>query len=634
MAGAIAGALAQVERSERRRGPRRRPPSSSSAARSSCQAARRDAAAPIHDASPQPGGGALRMAQAHRAGRRRPRVGLATARAAPVAEGDEQREAVEAPTRAAPGRRHPRSRSGPLRRGSRGCRMGLGAARVEVRWSGGSLRPRRSVSRATCLAPRLDNRLIGPGILTKPLTTAHPAREGIGITTSSGIVAEIKSKLPVVEVVGETVAAQAAGTVHKGLCPFHAEKTPSFIVTPERETWHCFGCGEHGDIFTFVMRRDGLDFREALSRLAEKAGVELSERTAGEDRRRSASARRSRRRSPGIARSSSRRTRPSGRAATSRSAASPRRRWIASASATRRTPGRRSTKRLRAKGFTDGGADRCRASPARRAGGVYDRFRGRIIIPIRDASGRAIGLGGRILPDAEGPKYLNSPATALFDKSRTLYGIDLAKGAIRREKLAVIVEGYTDVMAAHQAGFDERRRQPGDGADRRPGRAREPLRRCGRAGLRRRPRRRGGDAARPARGARAGRQQGAGDPHPGRQGPGRADPDRSGRAGAAVADAAELLPYFMQRARARSTCARRQGAASYTRRMLDLLRRSRTGRAGLVRAAAGAAGRDRRAGPPRRARARRRGADPSAVGSPATRAPGRALGSRRSSARR
>ena len=85
---------------------------------------------------------------------------------------------------------------------------------------------------------------------------------------------------------------------------------------------------------------------------------------------------------------------------------------------------------------------------------MYDGFRGRIIIPIRDVSGRAIGLGGRILPDAEGPKYLNSPATPLFDKSRTLYGIDLAKGAIRREKLAVIVEGYTDVMAAHQAGFE------------------------------------------------------------------------------------------------------------------------------------------------------------------------------------
>ena len=122
--------------------------------------------------------------------------------------------------------------------------------------------------------------------MTKHLTTAFHAREGRVISSSSGVVAEIKSKLPVVDVVGETVALKRAGTIHKGLCPFHAEKTPSFIVTPERETWHCFGCGEHGDIFTFVMRRDGLDFREALSRLAEKAGVELSAHTAGEDRRR------------------------------------------------------------------------------------------------------------------------------------------------------------------------------------------------------------------------------------------------------------------------------------------------------------------------------------------------------------
>src|ERR671918_437236 len=126
--------------------------------------------------------------------------------------------------------------------------------------------------------------------LTNPLTHETHAgslpREVRRITTPSGIVAEIKSKLPVVDVVGETVALKRAGTVHKGLCPFHAEKTPSFIVTPDRETWHCFGCGEHGDIFTFVMRRDGLDFKEALSRLAERAGVELSERTAREDRHR------------------------------------------------------------------------------------------------------------------------------------------------------------------------------------------------------------------------------------------------------------------------------------------------------------------------------------------------------------
>src|SRR5215208_7071414 len=103
--------------------------------------------------------------------------------------------------------------------------------------------------------------------------------------TSAGITAEIKSKLPVADLIGETVALKRAGSAFKGLCPFHAENTPSFIVNPDREGWHCFGCGEGGDIFTFLMKRDGLDFREALSRLAEKAGVELSERTAREDRR-------------------------------------------------------------------------------------------------------------------------------------------------------------------------------------------------------------------------------------------------------------------------------------------------------------------------------------------------------------
>ena len=278
-------------------------------------------------------------------------------------------------------------------------------------------------------------------------------REGHRITTSSGIVADIKSKLPVVDVVGETVSLKRAGTVHKGLCPFHGEKTPSFIVTPDRETWHCFGCGEHGDIFTFLMRRDGLEFREALAQLAERAGVELSEHTAREDRHK-------------------RRLREALEAAiawyrevflqarqSERARAYMGERGLSEATLDKFVVGyapntwEAMTKRLRGRGFTEAeviGAGL--ASPSTR-GGVYDRFRGRIIIPIRDASGRAIGLGGRILPDAEGPKYLNSPATPLFDKSRTLYGIDLAKNAIRREKLAVIVEGYTDVMAAHQAGF-------------------------------------------------------------------------------------------------------------------------------------------------------------------------------------
>ena len=272
--------------------------------------------------------------------------------------------------------------------------------------------------------------------------------------TPSGIPAEIKSKLSVVDVVGETVPLKRAGSAYKGLCPFHAEKTPSFVVSPERESWHCFGCGEGGDIFTFLMRRDGLDFREALARLAEKAGVELSERTAREDRHR-------------------RRLREALEAAIAwyrnvfleaRQAEKARtylaERGFTDATLERFTIGyalstwEALTRRLIGRGFTNEELIAAGlASPSNR-GGVIDKFRGRIIIPIRDASGRAVGLGGRIMPGTEGPKYLNSPAGPLFDKSRTLFAIDLAKAAIRREKLTVIVEGYTDVMAAHQAGFE------------------------------------------------------------------------------------------------------------------------------------------------------------------------------------
>ena len=271
--------------------------------------------------------------------------------------------------------------------------------------------------------------------------------------SSAGSVAEIKSRLPVAEIVGETVQLKRAGSTLKGLCPFHTEKTASFTVSPERESWHCFGCGEHGDIFTFVMKRDGIDFREALNRLAERAGVELSAAGAHEDRRR-------------------KRLRDALEAAIAwyrevlRQArlAEPARRYLAERGFTEETLDQFGigfapnswdalVKRLAARGFTTDEMVAAGLASVGQRGKPVDRFRGRIMIPIRDASGKPTGLGGRVMPDGDGPKYLNSPATALFDKSRTLYGIDRARQAIRREKLAVIVEGYTDVMAAHQAGF-------------------------------------------------------------------------------------------------------------------------------------------------------------------------------------
>ena len=278
---------------------------------------------------------------------------------------------------------------------------------------------------------------------------------------ASGSVAEVKSRLAVADVVGETVQLKKAGNAFKGLCPFHGEKTPSFVVTPARDSWKCFGCGKGGDIFTFVMERDNLPFGEALTLLAAKAGVVLDERSRAEDVRRA-------------------RLREVLEGAVS----------FYHAILTTHDLGKPALDYLHARGFTDatiesqrlGWApeswDACSKALAAKRGatpeelevvglttdrgggrGAYDRFRARIIFPIRDASGKITGLGGRLLPvdDARGdhgPKYLNSAATPLFDKSRTLHLIDKAKPAIRKGGTAVLVERYTDALMAHQSGFE------------------------------------------------------------------------------------------------------------------------------------------------------------------------------------
>jgi DNA primase len=271
-----------------------------------------------------------------------------------------------------------------------------------------------------------------------------------------GVAAEVKSKLSVADVVGETVGLKKAGTTYKGLCPFHGEKTPSFVVTPHRESWHCFGCGLGGDIFSFVMQRDSVTFPEALRTLATRAGVEIDERSKREDTHR---ARLRQVLDHAIA--------------------------FYHAVLLHSNAGKEALDYLRGRGFTDetiavhqlgwapGGWDQMTrtlgtkrevrpdelvevglASPRQGGrGGVYDKFRSRVLFPIRDQNGHAVGLGGRLLA-GEGPKYLNSPTTPLFDKSRTLYLIDKAKGPIRKSGQAVIVEGYTDALMAHQAGFE------------------------------------------------------------------------------------------------------------------------------------------------------------------------------------
>ncbi|HEX7473884.1 MAG TPA: DNA primase [Candidatus Limnocylindrales bacterium] len=287
-------------------------------------------------------------------------------------------------------------------------------------------------------------------------------------STAVGVAAEVKSRLQIADVVGETVQLKKAGTTFKGLCPFHGEKTPSFVVTPARESWKCFGCGLGGDVFSFVMQRDSVSFPEALKSLAARAGVELDERTARDD------ARKARLRDVletaiawyHVVLTSSKTGRPAldylhGRGFTDETISRFQLGWAPGGWDT--MSGTLAKKRqIRAEELAEVGLTSPRQGGR---GGAYDRFRERIIFPIRDQSGGAVGLGGRYLipageptegPDARdrGPKYLNSPGTVLFDKSRTLYLIDKAKGPIRKGGQAVIVEGYTDALMAHQAGFD------------------------------------------------------------------------------------------------------------------------------------------------------------------------------------
>jgi DNA primase len=268
---------------------------------------------------------------------------------------------------------------------------------------------------------------------------------------------EIKSRIDVVELIGNTVQLKKAGRTYKGLCPFHSEKTPSFVVFPDSQNWRCFGaCGEGGDIFTFVMKREGWDFPEALRYLADKAGVELepiSERQA-EDQA-------GRERLRGLLTSAAYffrqqlLTSPEADYARQYVAA----RWLSADTLEQfgigYAPNRWDalTKYLLELGYVEQDLVSGGLVVVKDEGGTYDRFRQRLVIPIRDARGNVVGFGARGLsPDAT-PKYLNSPQSELFDKSGLLFGLDLARRTIRETETAVIVEGYMDAMQAHQAGF-------------------------------------------------------------------------------------------------------------------------------------------------------------------------------------
>ncbi|MDR1884840.1 MAG: DNA primase [Synergistaceae bacterium] len=268
-------------------------------------------------------------------------------------------------------------------------------------------------------------------------------------------VSEIKSRVDIVDLVGDYLPLRRSGLRHWGLCPFHSEKTPSFSVTQDSGTFYCFGCQKGGDIFTFIMEMEGMSFREALENLASRAGVRLSGRSGGASRVRTPGRDlravleaaceffRSNLRGPGGA--------------------------AARAYLLRRNIGPDAMMR-----FELGWAPESWDSAEKHLGslgyhledmissgvvargerGTYDRFRGRIIFPVRDKMAKITGFGGRLI-DGEGAKYLNSPEGELFNKKRLLYLMHEAKRSVKERGRVILMEGYMDVLRAHLSGFTE-----------------------------------------------------------------------------------------------------------------------------------------------------------------------------------
>jgi DNA primase len=271
---------------------------------------------------------------------------------------------------------------------------------------------------------------------------------------SSSAVEQIKERMAIVDLVGQRVKLTKSGRNLKGLCPFHNEKTPSFYVFPDKDNYHCFGCGQTGDVFTWVMRTENVEFTEALRLLAERAGVELARReTKGaEDTRRArmhelngAAARYFQSQLYAATGAASLRYLEEERGV-SRSAIESFQLGFAPESWDALLS------HLGREGYTTEELAELGLVVERETGGHYDRFRGRIMFPIRDARSNVVGFGGRAMGDLP-PKYLNSSDSPVFSKGASLYAIDAARAAIKRDGVAIVVEGYLDAIAAHQTGI-------------------------------------------------------------------------------------------------------------------------------------------------------------------------------------
>jgi len=274
-----------------------------------------------------------------------------------------------------------------------------------------------------------------------------------------GKLLEIKNAAPIADVIGQYVKLIQRGRYLVGLCPFHAEKTPSFTVYPERQIFHCFGCGAGGNVFSFLMQHLRLTFPEAVAELAQRYGIALNwQKDLG----------------PGQARQSRQRQQwyevnELAAAFFSQTLAHPQKGRVAREYLARRGLPEAVVQAFRlgfapdewralGRALSDRGAGLEAAIHLgllipKDAGGHYDRFRGRLMFPILDIQGRVIAFGGRIIGDGE-PKYLNSPESGLYSKGRQLYGLYQAKEVIRRGNLAIIVEGYMDLLALRARGIE------------------------------------------------------------------------------------------------------------------------------------------------------------------------------------
>jgi DNA primase len=270
----------------------------------------------------------------------------------------------------------------------------------------------------------------------------------------------VRDAVDMVDLVGQKTDLRRVGTRWTGLCPFHDERTPSFSVNPEEKLYYCFGCSEGGDAFKFVQQTEALDFQEAVELLAERFNVRV-EREADDPR-----AEERRRRRERLHALLERASRFYSAYLRESAEAAPARQYLASRALSEEvltefrvgySPSAwdRMIVGARQNGFSEEELVAAGLAQRGRSGGLYDRFRGRIMFPLADARGRVLGFGARQMGEGRGPKYLNTSENDLYHKGRQLFGIDVARKEAMRTARFVVVEGYTDVLALHQAGIRE-----------------------------------------------------------------------------------------------------------------------------------------------------------------------------------